>query len=82
MSKIWPGAFFDRFMPYKLGVLANPDPMIKTALESQSDALERLSEKPELHDFEFTVSDRDHHGRIAKVVARRIVKQSPKGVTR
>lgn len=32
MSKIWPGAFFDRFMPYKLGVLANPDPTIQAAI--------------------------------------------------
>jgi len=56
--------------------------LIKSALDSQSEALGKIAEKPELHDFEFTVSDRDHQGRIVKVVARRIIKQSPKGVTR
>ncbi len=47
--RIWVGAFFDRFEPHKLSILADPDPFVQAVIKDASvrkyiDLLERRDE--------------------------------------
>ena len=46
--------------------------IVQSALNSQSETIGKLSEKPAHEDFEFTVTERDTQGRIVKIKAQRI----------